>query len=248
MHQEGNLISSKQLKIDKANSTIIIVLSVCSFLIVFSILGTKALLSQYAYQGRVTTAQGMTLKTLQANRVAAERLIQSYNTFNSQTTNIIGGNATATTSNQDGTNTKIILDALPYTYDFPALATAVQNLITVPGVTINGITGTDTGTGTSNSTVATVPTASSGTAATAQSTGTPAAQPVSAIAIPFTFTVAGSYANMSVVLTNLERSIRPINVESIDLSGSDGTMTMVVTANTYYFPSRGLNTSTETIK
>jgi hypothetical protein len=249
MHKEGNLISSKQLKIEKANTTIIIVLSVCSFLIVFSILGTKALLSQYSYQNRVTTAQGKTITTLQANRVAAEKLIKSYNTFNGQTTNIIGGSASAITSNQDGTNAKIILDALPYTYDFPALATAIQNLITVPGVTISGITGTDSGSGSSVS-AAPVATPSTTTAKTPTSStavsSTP--QPVSAIPIPFTFTVSGSYTNMTAVLTNIERSIRPINVGSIVLSGSDNDMTMVVTANTYYFPSKGLDTSTEIIK
>jgi hypothetical protein len=53
---------------------------------------------------------------------------------------------------------------------------------------------------------------------------------------------------MTAVLTNIERSIRPINVGSIVLSGSDNDMTMVVTANTYYFPSKGLDTSTEIIK
>ncbi len=245
MHKEGNLISSKQLKIDKANSTIIVVLSICSFVIVFSILGTKALLSQYSYQNRVTTAQGKTVKTLQSNRIAAEKLISSYTAFNNQNPNIIGGGSTSTATNQDGSNTKIILDALPYTYDFPALATAIQNLITVPGVTISSITGTDSSLGASNSSN---PTATSTTETPTGVSAVASMAPTTAIPIPFSFTVSGPYSSMNGVLTNLERSIRPINVTSISISGNDNDISMVVSAITYYFPSKGLNTSTETIK
>src|ERR1035438_5306204 len=125
---EGKFISTKQLKIDKANSTIVLVLAICSFVFVFSLVASKALISQYTYQNRVTSARQTTVNQLNTDKQEATTLINSYNTFINQPANIIGGSSSGT-GNQDGTNVKVILDALPVKYDFPALVTSVQNLI-----------------------------------------------------------------------------------------------------------------------
>jgi hypothetical protein len=235
---QGRLISAKQIKIDKANSTIVSVLAVCSFVFVFSLVASKALISQYSYQNRVSSARQKTVNQLTTDKQAATSLIASYNSFVGQSTNIIGGSATGT-ANQDGSNSKIILDALPDTYDFPALVTSVQNLISGEGVVINSITGTDNSQGSSTSTgvITTTPSAAASSAAS-----------TSAIAMPFTFTVEGSYAAMQAVLANLQRSIRPIQIQSINMTGSDSDITMVVDAQTYYLPATGLDLTTETVK
>lgn len=234
---QGKLISTKQMKLDKANSTIVTILAICSFVFVFSIVASKALINQYAYQNRVTSARQKTVNQLTTDKQSAANLISSYDAFVSQTTNIIGGSSTGT-GNQDGTNSKIILDALPDTYDFPALVTSIQNLISGQGVLINSITGTDdSGSSSTNAT--------SATSTVVNPTPT---TPGSPIAIPFSFTVEGSYSAMQAVLTNLQQSIRPIQVMSINMTGSDNNITMVVDAQTYYLPSSGLNLSTETVK
>jgi len=239
---EGKLISTKQLKIDKANSTIVIILAVCSFVFVFSLVATKALISQYAYQNRVTNARQTTANQLTKDKQAAVSLLSSYNTFTSGTTNIIGGTTTGT-SNQDGTNTKIILDALPDKYDFPALVTSIQNLISGQGVQINSITGTDTGGGATSTT--TLPTTTTPAVPTTPTTSTSAVAP---IPIPFSFAVIGSYSSIQSVLTNIQKSIRPIQILTLNLNGSDAQLTMTVTAQTYYMPSTGLNITSEIVK
>ena len=233
---EGKFISTKQLKIDKANSTIVLVLAICSFVFVFSLVASKALISQYTYQNRVTSARQTTVNQLNTDKQEATTLINSYNTFINQPANIIGGSSSGT-GNQDGTNVKVILDALPVKYDFPALVTSVQNLISGQGVIVNSITGTDTS-------------GAAGTATSASATATPTipTTPGAPIAIPFTFTVQGSYAAMQGVLTSIEKSIRPIQIQTIGLSGSDTSLAMIVTAQTYYLPSTGLNITSETVK
>lgn len=235
--QEGNLISTKRIKIDKANSSILIILSVCSFVFVFSVIASKSLVSQYAYQSKVSQAQQTTVNRLNSNQQAATTLISSYNSFNSQSTNIIGGSSTTTSSNQDGTNSKIILDALPDTYDFPALITSVQNLINIPGLTISNLAGSETS---ANAPSTTTPVTGAAT--------TTVAIPGGAIALPVTFTVTGPYTTVIAALGNLERSIRPIQVLTLTISGSDSNSTMTVTAQTYYLPSNGFITKKETIQ
>lgn len=237
---DGKLISVKRVKINKANQTIVAVVAVSSFILVFSLVAAKALASQYSYQNRVASAQQQSVNQLQQDSQAANSLITSYNTFVNQPTNIIGGNEFGS-GNQDGSNSKIILDSLPNTYDFPALVTSVQNLISVQGVSIQSITGTDTGGSGLAPTSTTTPTTTTTLAPTPGNQTTP-------IAIPFTFTVQGPYSAMETVISNLQNSIRPIQIQSIDMSGSDNTMTMVVDAQTYYLPSSGLSLTQETIK
>lgn len=237
MAQEGKLVSTKRIKIDKANQTIVTILAACSFIFVFSLVASKELINQYQYQNRVTSASQATVNQLNSNKQATTSLLASYNSFINQSTNMIGGSSTGS-GNQDGTNSKIILDALPDKYDFPALVTSVQNLISGQGVTVNAITGTDSGGG------ASTPDSVSATATLPTTSTTPGAP----IAMPFTFTVEGSYASIQNVLSNLEKSIRPIQIQTLNFTGSDNNLTLVVNAQTFYLPATGLNISTETVK
>ncbi len=233
MASDGKLISAKQIKLDKANQTIVIVLAVCSFVIVFSLIASKSLISKYSYQSRVLKAQHASEDQIIQDQQAVNSLSSSYKTFIDQTTNAIGGSSTGTGA-QDGSNSKIINDALPPIYDYPALITSVQNIISVPGLKVNSISGTDT----SSTTPA------PGTAVTP----TPQAAGGTPIAMPFTFTVEGSYTAVQSVFANLQKSVRPIQVVSVNMTGSDSDLTATVNAQTYYLPAVGLSVTTETIQ
>jgi len=235
----GKVISIKQLKTDKANTTIIIILSICSFVFVFSIIASKTLISQYSYQSRVTKAQQSTLSILNTDKSSAQQLITSFNTFDALNPNIIGGSSNLIQTNQDGTNSKIILDALPTSYDFPATITSFENLLNIPNLNITSLSGSDT----------IAPPVAAPTTATGTTTATaPATSPAGPIAVPITFTVSGLYSTNISALQSLENSIRPVSITSVDFSGSDTTSNMVVEAQTYYLPSKGFTTSEETIK
>jgi hypothetical protein len=240
--QEGKLVSAKQLSIDKANSMIVIVLSVCSFIFVFSLVAAKTLVSQYSYQSRVTSALQKTVNQLKADQTAATQLINSYNSFNNQASNIIGGSSTGTSSNQDGSNSKIILDALPDSYDYPATITSFGNLLDVQSVTTSGFTITQG----SGSTASSTPAPTSPSAATSSSTSAKSSTPP--VAIPFAFSITGSFSADNSFLTRLQESIKPMQLSTINVTGSDSSATMAVTGETYYLPAAGLQFSSEVVK
>ena len=238
MINSGKLISTKQLKIDKANKTILIVLGVSSFIVVFSIIASKSLINKFSYQNRVNTAMQTSLQGIQNDQLSVNQLVGSYNSFINKSPNVITGNLTGPGTNV-GSNSKIIKDSLPAVYDFPALATSIQALLSTEGVQIQSISGTDS--------VLTV----NGKATPGSSTVLPPSSTSSSVTptpIPFSFEVTGTYSQCNDVLKSLEKSIRPIVVESIDLNGSDSSMNMKISAHTFYLPPIGLSLSTETIQ
>jgi len=228
--ESGKVISSRRVKLNKTQQTVLAVIGLGSFIVIFSLVSSKSLISQMAFQNKVESAQQTSLSQFKSDNSNAYDLVNSYKLFNSSSTNIIGQPVIGT-GNNNGTNSKIILDALPDKYDFPAVATSLEGLLTMKGITIVGISGTDT-VGSTTSSIAAMPVA-----------GAPTAVPV-----PFQFNVTGTYANEQLLISNLLNSIRPIDIESISMSGSDANLTMNVTAETYYQVPTGLVTSTETIK
>ena len=135
-------ISSKQLLINKANSQMVGITAVAAILVVMSLMGSRGLLAQRAYQARVIGEKEKALKQLKQNSNNVNKLVDAYNDFQKQDTNIIGG-VTTGSSDKDGDNAKIILDALPSQYDFPALTSSLEKILTDPSYKINTITGSD---------------------------------------------------------------------------------------------------------
>ena len=59
--------------------------------------------------------------------------------------------------------------------------------------------------------------------------------------IPFSVTVTGDYGSMQGVVSTFERSIRPIQIQTLDLNGTGSNLSMTITAQTYYQPAKALN-------
>lgn len=219
--------STKRALIDKANTRIVVYVSVAAFILVFSLVATKTLISQAAYQNRVISAKRVAVTQLKSDIAASSRLHDSYTAFVTTSQNAIGGNPNGN-GLQDGNNAKIVLDALPSTYDFPGLTTSLEKLLTAQGgVSINSIAGTD----------------EEATLGANQSSSNPQPQP-----IPFSVTVTGNYAGLQGVINTFEHSIRPIQIQTLGLSGSGNNISMTVTAQTYYQPAKSLNINKKVIK
>jgi hypothetical protein len=222
----ANTPLTKRGLIDKANTTVVITVSVAVFLAVFSLVATKTLGSQARDQGRVIAAKREARDQLKADINSVTDLKQSYSAFLSTTQNAIGGNPNGT-GQQDGNNAKIVLDALPSTYDFPALATGLETLVGTQSVKINSISGTDDEIAQAGTTTSTAP------------------EP---IAIPFNISVTGDYGSVQNVITAFERSIRPVQLLTLDISGTQGALTLSVSAQTYYQPAKSLNINAKVIQ
>jgi Tfp pilus assembly protein PilO len=222
-------ISTKRVLIDKANTSIIIIISVASALVSFSLVASKALISQQGYQSRVIKEKVKARDQLKANSDNVKKLVSSYSDFVNQDINVISG-VKSGSGDRDGDNAKIILDALPSKYDFPALASSIEKIMNVPNVSLVSFTGTD------QELTLDLPTASTAPASS------------SAVEIPITLSLKGPYVDLQNALSVLQRSIRPIQVLSLDFSGSDSSMSLSISAKTYYQPSIGLTINSRVIK
>jgi len=219
-------LSSKRLQISKANLYIVIVISVACFVSIFALTASKALFSQRNYQARVIAQKEQTKTQLQANLKTRDQLVATYKSFVNRDINIIGGTRDGTTD-RDGDDAKIVLDALPSKYDYPALASSLERLMTLNGLTIANISGTDDEV---NQSVAGV------------------SQSPVPIEVPFTIDFSGTQENTKNFLQSLNRSIRPIQVQKISVSGNDEKLTTNIVAKTYYQPEKALTLKNEVVK
>jgi hypothetical protein len=217
---------TKRTLITKANSTMVIATAIAAFVVVFSAVASKTLISQASYQNRVIAVKKKALATLESDLSARDSLVASYKTFVGTPQNVLGGNPDGT-GDQDGDNAKIILDSLPSKYDFPALATSLEKLISSQGLLIMGINGTD----------------EEITQAVNQSEAEP--QP---IAMPFQMQVGGSYESIKKLVDVFGRSIRPFQIQKIEISGDEGSMTATIDAQTFYQPEKNLSIRSEVVR
>jgi hypothetical protein len=201
--------SAKRKQIDKSANTMVTVASVAVFVTVFSLFSAHALLNKLTFQNHVISAKTTARNQLKTNIVTANRLSGTYQSFNDAQTNLLG----TTVTGVDNDNAKIVLDALPSIYDYPALTTSLQNLLSNQGVTIDSIGGTDE-----------------------SATIDPGATGGAPVPMPFTFSIDGPYQNIQNVVNIFEKSIRPFQFQTMDISGDQSDITLSVTAQAFYQP------------
>jgi len=221
-----NAVSAKRLLIDKANTRIVIFVGVAAFILVFSLVATKTLIGQAAYQNRVISAKKKAVTQLKADINATGQLKTAYQKFTNTSQNVLGGDPKAA-GGQNGNNAKIVLDALPSNYDFPGLTTSLEALVAAQSVQIDAISGTDDEVAQGNNRSSVNP------------------QPVP---IPFSVRVEGDYTGAQNVITAFEHSIRPIQLQTLAITGTNNKLTLSLTAQTYYQPAKSLNINKQVVK
>lgn len=220
-------VSIKRVAISKANTQVVIIAASAGFISVLCLVMAHAYISQNGYLGKVIAKKELASKQLQANIVAASKLNASYDAFQSQPSNVIGGNAAGSGPN-DGKNSTIVLDALPSTYDFPALTSSLEKLLTDRKLKVDSISGVDD--------------------EIAQAATTSSPNPV-AVPMSFSFKISqASYTNVQDAVKALNLSIRPIQVDSLTMSGANASMALEVSAHTYYQPPKNLSIKSEVVQ
>lgn len=217
---------TKRALIGKANSNMVVMTAIAAFVVVFCGVACKTLISQASYQNRVIAKKKEALSTLQADLNARNTLVASYKTFTGTPQNILGGNPDGT-GPQDGDNAKIVLNALPSKYDFPALASSLDAIIKSQGLSILSISGTD----------------EEVTQASNQESTDPTPVPM-----PFQVKVGGSYESIRNLVSAFERSIRPFQVLKVEISGDEGSMSATIDAQTFYQPEKSLSIKQEVVQ
>lgn len=220
-------VSTKRIAIDKANTQVVIAAGIAAFISVFSLVAAHALFTQSRYLSNVVREKEKASKQLKDNLVAADSLTQDYRRFIAKNPNAIGGDPKGTKDN-DGDNATLVLDALPSSYDFPALTSSIEKILTEQGLKVGTISGTDD------------------ELAQVGNIASPNPQPVEVI---FTFSVNdASYGSVQSLINKLQTSIRPIVIDSMAISGGASNMQLTVNAHTYYQPGKEVTITKEVVQ
>ena len=220
-------ISTKRIAISKANSQMIGIVAAACVVSIFCLVGAKALWAQNSYTARVITEKEKAHRQLQANLKAADELVDSYKAFVASGSNVIGG-ASSGSGDRDGDNAKIILDALPGKYDFPALTSSLEKVIKDKNLKVSDISGTDDE----------VNQQANGASPTPKTTD-----------MPFAFTISNAnYQSVQDLLTTLLLSIRPIQVDTLKLTGGATDMELTIDAHTFYQPEKNVQITKKAVK
>ena len=217
MAQKPQGTSTKHAQIRTASTHIFIGVAVASVVVSMSLVTLNIMWGTASFNEKVHGKQEEARDTLEQNIEAIKPLQESFQRLE------IGGKLIPAQPD-DKTNSELILDALPSAYDFPELATTMNNLAESSGVNLLAFRGSDEG-------------------STAQ-TSAPNPEPV---VIPFTVEVEGTYEDVTRFLLNTESSIRPIRVLSMDLTGSSSKLELVMNAETSYQPAFDLTIQKETV-
>jgi hypothetical protein len=207
-----------------------LIIAAATVVTIFCLISSKVLLSQVSYQRKVLHAKREAVKQLKADVSNAQQLVNNYDQVfeGSDPANIIGGKNTkaANAVPPDGDNGRIVLDALPTSYDFPALITSLNNILTRDGVASPSIAGSD-----------------DSVTLNAQPTNKPQPQ-----LVKLTVSGATNYAGAQHFIEDFERSIRPFDITNLQLSGNDSQMLITMTVNTYFQPAKLFNIGTKVVQ
>ena len=220
---------NKGLKTSKSKTRLVAIVAIATIITVFCLVSAKTLFSQATYNKRVLDARHEALTQLEANVGAADQLMGQYQIFQTgNNTNIIGGKNSTDPSlaPPNGDNARIVLDALPSKYDFPALISSVAKILDNNGFTNQSVEGKDL----SN---------------TINSDPTPKPELAT---ITLVVTGTGNYKAVGTLVKDFERSIRPFDITKVEVKGSESNMSVSLTMDTYFQPALSLTLSTKEIK
>lgn len=217
---------TKRSLINKANSTMVIATTVAAFIVVFAIVAGKSLAGQMVYQNKIISAKKDAIKQLREDLEARDSLAEAYGTFVAEDPNVLAGDPKGK-GDKDGDNAKLVLDALPSKYDFPALTTSLEKIITGHNLSILGINGTDQ------------------EADQEANQTSPDPEP---IPMPFQIQVSGSYGSIQNLIDVFLNSIRPFQIINLELAGDESSMTATIDAQTFYQPEKSLEIKKEVVR
>ncbi|HMT19186.1 MAG TPA: GspMb/PilO family protein [Candidatus Saccharibacteria bacterium] len=219
--------SVKHDAIDKSNNRTIIAVGTATFVFIFSAFAVRALISQSLYHGRVIREKELALSQLKENEQSIDELKKTYESFESEEINILTGNP-AGNGALDGTNVKLVLDALPSKYDYPALSSSFEKILRDGGYDIGSIGGAE----------------DSGLAESSAK----AIKDVKPVEIPYVFSVNADTEGLVRLLETLEHSIRPMYVDQLEVQVGDTVLQAQVTLRTYFTQPKTFELGSKEIK
>lgn len=202
----------KRQQINAANKAVFAWIAGASLIIGICGVFAQFLIRQLIFNNTIYGALVTTRSTLEEN-------INAYDGLKSSVSKLVAdSNLNALRTGEKSTALQVIIDALPTEENRSSFATSMQTKVLGPtGVTINAFSVI------SSDTEASVASTINGT---------------DALAFDFTFSITGNYSQIQQAIRNMERSIRPITVQSIAVQGTSEKLEANITATTYYQPAK----------
>lgn len=223
----------KRQQISGTRKQVFIWVAAASAAVVICIIVGINLIQRISYQTKVNGELGKTAKALEDSADSIDGLIDEINGLRT--------NRQLTLTNlksDDSTVFQVVIDALPTEADAVDFGASLQNkILSRSGVVIDSIAVEAPSTSSSSSS-----SSSSTSKKTSSAIAFPTAQPMT-----FSVTVIGSYNNIQETLKDIQRTIRPIIIDSILLEGTDARLTATIKATTYYSPSVNYTTGTKEV-
>ncbi len=222
----------KRQQIENAGRSMFLWVAIASVAVSVCLVMAQFLFQKWTYNNRVLSAKYKAADTLKKNITNGKQLQQAVNAL------VSNQDLASVKANTDDPNTQSVLDALPSKLDATALATSLQQVIlSKSGVTIDSIS---------------VPSDQPGVAGGASAGATTKTGAADTSTGPqemkFDIGVSGSYDKIRNMVFDLERTIRPIKVISMTLTGDDAAMTAKMSIVTYYQPSKTITIKQEVVK
>lgn len=206
----------KRQQIASANKMIFVWVIIASVVVSLCGVTMQFLVRQAIFNQKIINEKLKTQSTLSKNIENVAKLKQNIDALQADT------NLAQVKANPEDTNLKVVLDALPTTDDRTALGASLQQVI----LPKSGVNTSDLTTVSANDSQAADPSLTS---------------PASTPEVPtsnFTFAATGDYVRIKSMLSDLERTIRPINVQKLSLQSVDGQVKATVDGVSYYLPSQ----------
>ena len=214
----------KRQKIDQTNKQMMLWVAGAAAVVTICAMLAINLFGHIQYQAKIISKKSETEKTLENNLTAISSLMKNINTLQTDK------NLLALRAGSDDTTFNVVIDALPTEDDATALGSSIQEKVLAgSGVSLQSF---DYSSATSETT--TSGQASLGTGPEAR-------------AITFIFKISGTYDAIKAALINIEKTIRPIIVQSIEIDGTASELSANITATTYYVPKVHYGLGQETV-
>lgn len=208
----------KRQQIAGTRKQVFIWVALASAAVVVCLMVGLNLFQRIQYQMKVNSELAKTEKTLKSSADAIDGLIKNVDALRADSALTLPN-----LKSDDSTVFQVVIDALPTEDDSVDLSSSLQGKVLAgTGVSIDSllVEGTKQVEDEEDAT------------ASSDSSAFPTAEGIS-----FSVKVTGGYGSIQNVLKNIERTIRPITINSIKLDGSDSSLTATIEATTYYSPS-----------
>lgn len=220
-------LTGKRQQIAHSNKMMFLWVAGASVVVAFALVASLFLIKQMVFQTKIIAAKAETNNTLQDNIDTTPDLKKEVEKL------IANPNLTDARAKANQNNLSVIFDALPYVADDIGFGSSLQSVLlsglgTPENITINSL--------------------SSSTAEEGEEVaGT--AIPEGAQELAFSFTITGSDKDIKEILARFDRSIRPIQIDSLSLqAGEGGKVTASIQARTFYQPAKTLELTNKTVK